>query len=148
MGAECIIGPSRTPANPSSMRKLLLLLALTLATAGCGMLYRQPIYQGNLLDKANVDQLQEGMDKRQVSTLLGSPSVADPFHHDRWDYVATQRTGRVGKTEVKNLTVYFEGEQVARWEGEYFPEQDKALSMDMRMRFGNLPPEKKKPGQR
>ena len=130
------------------MRKLLLLLALTLATAGCGMLYRQPIYQGNLLDKANVDQLQEGMDKRQVMTLLGSPSVADPFHHNRWDYVATQRTGRVGKTEVKNLTLYFEGEQLAKWEGEYFPEQDKALSMDMRMRFGNLPPEKKKPGQR
>jgi len=130
------------------MRKLLLLLALILSTAGCGMLYRQPIYQGNLLDKANVDQLQEGMDKRQVMTLLGSPSVADPFHHNRWDYVATQRTGRVGKTEVKNLTLYFEGEQLAKWEGEYFPEQDKALSMDMRMRFGNLPPEKKKPGQR
>ena len=130
------------------MRKILLLLALTLATAGCGMLYRQPIYQGNLLDKANVDQLQEGMDKRQVMTLLGSPSVADPFHHSRWDYVASQRTGRVGKTEVKNLTLYFNGEQLAKWEGEYFPEQDKALSTDMRMRFGNLPPEKKKPGQR
>ena len=130
------------------MRKLLLLLALTLATAGCGMLYRQPIYQGNLLDKANVDQLQEGMDKRQVMTLLGSPSIADPFHHSRWDYVATQRTGRVGKTEVKNLTLYFQGEQLAKWEGEYFPEQDKALSTDMRMRFGNLPPEKEKPGQR
>ena len=130
------------------MRKLLLLLALTLATAGCGVLYRQPIYQGNLLDKSAVDQLQEGMDKRQVMTLLGSPSVADPFHHNRWDYVASQRTGRVGKTEIKNLTVYFEGEQVARWEGEYFPEQDKELSMDLRNRFGNLPPEKKKPGQR
>ena len=129
------------------MRKLLLLLALTLATAGCGMLYRQPIYQGNLLDKANVDQLQEGMDKRQVMTLLGSPSVADPFHHNRWDYVSTQRTGRVGKTEVKNLTLYFENEQLAKWEGEYFPEQDKALSTDMRNRFGNLAPEKKKPGQ-
>jgi len=130
------------------MRKLLLLLALILSTAGCGMLYRQPIYQGNLLDKSAVDQLQKGMDKRQVMTLLGSPSVADPFHHNRWDYVASQRTGRVGKTEVKNLTVYFEGEQVAKWEGEYFPEQDKALSNDLRMRFGNLPPEKKKPGQR
>ena len=130
------------------MRKLLFVLVLATLTAGCGVLYRQPIYQGNLLDKSAVDQLQEGMDKRQVMTLLGSPSVADPFHHNRWDYVASQRTGRVGKTEVKNLTVYFEGEQVAKWEGEYFPEQDKALSNDLRMRFGNLPPEKKKPGQR
>ena len=129
------------------MRKLLLLLALTLATAGCGVLYRQPIYQGNLLEKANVDQLQTGMDKRQVMTLLGSPSVADPFHHQRWDYVATQRTGRVGKPDVKTLTLWFENDQLARWEGEYFAEQDKDLSNDMRSRFGNLPVDKKKKQQ-
>ena len=129
------------------MRKLLFALVLTTLVSGCGMLYRQPIYQGNLVEKSNVEQLQVGMDKRQVMALLGTPSVADPFHHDRWDYVATQRTGRVGKTEVKNLTLYFENEQLAKWEGEYFPEQDKTLSTDMRNRFGNLPPEKKKPGQ-
>jgi outer membrane protein assembly factor BamE len=126
------------------MRKLLMVLALALLTSGCGMLYRQPIYQGNLLDKASVDQLQAGMDKRQVMTLLGSPSVADPFHHDRWDYVATQRTGRTGKIEMKTLTVFFENEQVARWEGEYFPEADKELAAKMRNQFGNLPKEKKK----
>jgi outer membrane protein assembly factor BamE len=80
-------------------------------------------------------------------TLLGSPSVADPFHHDRWDYVATQRTGRVGSTEIKDLTLYFENEQLARWEGEYFPEQDKELATEMRSRFGNLPVDKKKKRQ-
>ena len=130
------------------MRKLVLLAALTLATAGCGILYKQPIYQGNLLEKTNVDQLQTGMDKRQVMTLLGSPSVADPFHHDRWDYVATQRTGRTDKVEMKTLTVFFENEQLARWEGDYFPEADKELAAKMRNQFGNLPKEKKKPGQR
>jgi outer membrane protein assembly factor BamE len=128
------------------MRKLLLVLALAVLTAGCGMLYRQPIYQGNLLEKANVDQLAEGMDKRQVMALLGSPSVADPFHHDRWDYIATQRTGRVGKTEVKTMTVFFQNDQLQKWEGEYFPEQDKELAADMRSRFGNLPKDKKKKG--
>ena len=45
------------------------------------------------------------MSKQQVLTLLGSPSIADPFHHDRWDYTATQRTGRIGRVEVKNLTL-------------------------------------------
>ena len=130
-----------------ALKQFVLVSVLAVATAGCGMLYRQPIYQGNLLDKANVDQLQEGMDKRQVMTLLGSPSVADPFHHDRWDYVATQRTGRVGATEVKDLTLYFENEQLARWEGEYFPEQDKELATDMRSRCGNLPVDKKKKRQ-
>ena len=126
------------------MRKLVLLAALTLATAGCGILYKQPIYQGNLLEKTNVDQLQVGMDKRQVMTLLGSPSVADPFHHSRWDYVASQRTDRRGTTQVKTLTLNFNGEQLASWEGEYFGEQDKELAEDLRHRFGNLPREKDK----
>ncbi len=125
------------------MRKLLLVLLVALITSGCGVLYRQPIYQGNLLDKTNVDQLQAGMDKRQVMTLLGTPSVRDPFHQDRWDYTASRRTGRSGSTEVKNMTLYFENQALARWEGDYFPEEDSELAKTM-ARFGNLPKDKKK----
>ena len=130
-----------------SANKLLLVLVLAAATTGCGMLYRQPIYQGNLLEKANVEELQEGMDKRQVMTLLGTPSVADPFHHDRWDYTTTQRTGRLGKVEVKNFTVYFENDVLKRWEGEYFGEQDQELVAEMR-KWGNLPKDKDKKRRR
>lgn len=125
------------------MRKLLILALVTLATAGCGILYKQPIYQGNLLDKAAVDQLQVGMSKQQVVTLIGSPSIADPFHQQRWDYTATQRTGRVGDAEVKNMTLYFDADALTKWDGEYFPEQDQQLAKDMR-KFGNLPKDKKK----
>ena len=129
------------------MRKLLLVAVLASATAGCGILYKQPIYQGNLLDKAAVDQLQQGMDKRQVMTLLGTPSVRDPFHHDRWDYVASRRTGRTGKPVVKNMTLYFESETLARWEGEYFPEEDSELAKTM-SKFGNLAKDKDKKRRR
>ena len=125
------------------MRKLLLVLLVALITTGCGVLYRQPIYQGNLLDKTNVDQLQAGMDKRQVMTLMGTPSIRDPFHHDRWDYTASRRTGRSGASDVKNMTLYFENETLARWEGDYFPEDDSALAKTM-ARFGNLAKDKKK----
>lgn len=127
------------------MRKLLLALSIAVITAGCGVLYRQPIYQGNLLEKTNVDQLQAGMDKRHVMVLLGTPSIADPFHHERWDYTASERTGRTGKTEIKNLTLWFEGETLARWEGEYFPEQDSELARSSYRQFGpNLAKDKKK----
>ena len=129
------------------MRKLLPALLALLFASGCGVLYRQPIYQGNLLDKAAVDQLQQGMDKRQVMTLLGTPSVRDPFHHDRWDYVASRRTGRTGKPVVKNMTLYFESETLARWEGEYFPEEDSELAKTM-AKFGNLAKDKNKKGRR
>ena len=127
------------------MRKLLLISCIALLTAGCGILYKQPIYQGNLLEKANVDQLQAGMSRQQVVLLLGTPSVSDPFHHDRWDYTATQRTGRLGRTEMKNLTLYFEGDTLARWEGDYFPEQDEDIANSAYKQFGrNLPKEKEK----
>ena len=111
--------------------------------AGCGLIYKQPIYQGNLLDKAAVDQLQVGMSRQQVQVLLGTPSIADPFHHDRWDYTATQRTDRVGPAVVKNFTVWFENDAVTRWEGDYFPEQDVELAKRM-ARWGNLAKDPKK----
>mgnify|MGYP003602886212 CR=1 FL=1 len=130
------------------MRKLsaaVAAAALALVVSGCGVLYKQPIYQGNLIDKAATDQLQAGMSKQQVVGLLGTPSIADPFHHERWDYTASQRDGRLGHTQVKDLTLWFEGDTLNRWEGEYFPEQDEALAKRMG-RFGNLPKEKKKGG--
>lgn len=128
------------------MSRLFLLILLIAATAGCGVLYRQPIYQGNLIEKSAADQLQAGMSKQQVVGLLGTPSVADPFHHDRWDYTATQRTGRVGDTEIKTFTLWFEGGSLTRWEGEYFDEQDQALAKAANRQFGpNLAKDKTKP---
>ena len=125
------------------MRKLLLVITLAAATTGCGILYKQPIYQGNLIEKTAADQLQAGMSKQQVETLLGTPSIADPFHHDRWDYTASERTSRTGHVEVKNLTLWFDGDSLTKWDGQYFPEQDEALVKKM-SRFGNLPKDKDK----
>jgi outer membrane protein assembly factor BamE len=122
------------------MRKLPLtaaVLSLGVALAGCGVIYRQPIYQGNLIDDAAVKQLQVGMSRQQVQVLLGSPSIADAFHKDRWDYTATERTGRSSHIEVKNFTVWFQDDVVTRWEGDYFPKDDEALAVRMG-KFGNL----------
>lgn len=135
----------QTSRAPDTMHKLLLVLLITLLTAGCGILYRQPIYQGNLLEKTAVDQLQAGMSKQQVQLLLGTPSIEDPFHHQRWDYTASQRVGRLGRTEIKNLTLYFEGDSLTKWDGDYFPEQDEALVKAAPKQFGrNLAKEKDK----
>ena len=131
------------------MRKLLPVLVVALLTAGCGIVYHQPVYQGNLLEKSAVDQLQAGMDKQQVILLLGTPSVSDPFHQDRWDYVATQRVGRVGGTEKKDFVLFFEGDRLVRWEGDYFPEQDAQLARQAIRQFGpNLAKDKDKKKRR
>ena len=59
--------------------------------------------------------------------------------------LARAGTGRRARTEVKNLTLYFESDALVKWEGEYFPEQDEALAAEMR-KFGNLPKEDKDKG--
>jgi outer membrane protein assembly factor BamE len=123
-----------------SMRKLALLVLTVALASGCSAIYRQPVFEGNLLDKENVEQLKQGMTKDQVIALIGTPAVADPFHQQRWDYVASARRGH-HKTEIKDLTLWFEGDTLSKWEGDYFPEQDQPLSQEM-AKFGNLPKEK------
>src|SRR3546814_11353034 len=66
---ECIIGAVSSLRLP--MRKLLILALVALMVSGCGIVYRQPIYQGNLLEKSAIDQLQPGMSKQQAIGLLG-----------------------------------------------------------------------------
>ena len=124
------------------MRKALPVLLAVVLASGCGLIYRAPVFQGALLEQKDVEQLRAGMTPTQVVALLGTPPVEDPFHNERWDYVATARR-RHKATEVKNLTVFFDNGVVSKWEGEYFPEQDLALVHEMR-KFGNLPRDKDK----
>ncbi|ALN85732.1 outer membrane protein assembly factor BamE [Lysobacter capsici] len=131
------------------MRKLLLVLSISLLTAGCGIIYKQPIYQGNLLEKTAVDQLQTGMSKQQVQVLIGTPSIEDPFHQNRWDYTSTQRVDRLGTTQRKNLTLWFENDALTKWEGDYFPEQDEQIAKASVKQFGrNLARDKEKDKRR
>jgi outer membrane protein assembly factor BamE len=124
------------------MRKAFVFLFAAVLLSGCNLAYRQPIFQGNLLDKQNVDQLKPGLTRTQVIALIGDPPVADPFHHERWDYVASERRGH-GKTRIKNLTLWFEGDNLTRMEGEYFPEEDADLLRELReFGFYNLPKDK------
>lgn len=131
------------------MRKAPVVLFLAaLLLSGCNLIYKQPLFQGNLLDKQNVEQLKPGMTREQVVSLLGTPPLADPFHAERWDYVATERRDH-GDTQVKNLSLWFEGDTLSKMEGEYFPEQDAALLTELRtFGFYNLPKEKDKDKRR
>jgi len=125
------------------MRNLLLAFSITFAATGCGIIYKQPIYQGNLISQSAVSQLQVGQSKAQVAALLGTPSIADPFHEQRWDYTSSRRINRRGKMEVKNFTVFFTNDRVQRWEGNYFPNQDAELARNSSREFGrNLGREK------
>jgi outer membrane protein assembly factor BamE len=104
-------------------------LAFALAVCGlsaCNPIYQLDIQQGNLFSKTQVEALKPGMTKRQVILTMGSPSVINPFQQSRWDYISTLRRGN-GRMETKALVLYFEGDSLARIDGDYFAENPAEL---------------------
>lgn len=91
-----------------------LLLGSTLAILASGCVYRINIQQGNYLDQAAVDQVKEGMTRSQVRYLLGTPLAADAFNKERWDYIYYLKKGRSRHVDSRRVTVYFDGEKVAK----------------------------------
>ena len=110
-------------ATADPMRKLLPIIPFVLLTSACGIIYKQPIYQGNLLEKSAVDQLQAGQTKRQVAAMLGTPSIQDPFHAQRWDYVFTMQRQGVQPQRYR-LTVFFNGDVLERFDGDEMPSEN------------------------
>jgi outer membrane protein assembly factor BamE len=90
------------------------LIAVGIALAGAGCVYRINIQQGNFLKQADVDQVQAGMTRSQVRYLLGTPMVADSFNKERWDYIYYLKKGRTRHVDSRRVTVYFDGDKVAR----------------------------------
>jgi len=97
-----------------------------IAVAACNPVYKLDIQQGNLFNKNLVDSLKPGMNKRQVTLVMGSPSIVNPFNQNRWDYVSTWRRGN-GRMDTKDLVLYFENDSLARIEGDYFAENPQEL---------------------
>ncbi len=89
-------------------------LALCLAAASSACVYRINIQQGNFLDQAAVEQVKVGMTRSQVHYLLGTPMVADSFNKERWDYIYYLKKGRTRHIDSRRVTVYFDGEKVAK----------------------------------
>jgi outer membrane protein assembly factor BamE len=100
------------------MYRTVLLLTAAALLSGCNVVYKQNIQQGNVLDREDLDRLETGMTKRQVTVLLGSPAVRSPFHSDRWDYI-NSFAARGGKAERRTLTIEFENDRVVDFGGSY-----------------------------
>lgn len=96
------------------MRIKLILLSLMLAScSGCMTPYKMDVRQGNYVTPEMREKLKIGMTKPQVRYVLGTPTINDAFHGNRWDYVySLERGGKV--VEKQNLTLYFEGDNLVR----------------------------------
>ena len=92
------------------MRRVLITILLV-QLAACS--YKPDVRQGNILEDEVINKLQTGMTTEQVMFLLGSPTLKDTFHKNRWDYIEAFTAG-YEPTQRRLLTLYFEGQKLVR----------------------------------
>lgn len=101
--------------------------------------YKVDVIQGNFVSKEQVEQLQAGMTRDQVKAVLGTPLMASLFHADRWDYVFTLKRQGVEPQSFK-YTVFFQGDQLVRFEGDSMPSEAEFIStLSNKRKLGKVP---------
>lgn len=122
----------------------------SLLVGGCAGVERLPfvhrvdVQQGNVVEQADLNRLEPGMDKRQVQLILGTPMIDDTFHADRWDYVYWMDPGR-GKTESYRVTLYFEDDRLSEITGDKRPDPGAADAEPRQSTTVSVPPQQRKP---
>ncbi len=108
------------------MRKsaLLPVIGLSALLAGCHIMYRPTVQQGNVITSSMIKKLHLGMSKNEVAYTMGEPAIRDPFHRNRWDYYyLLKRNYKPLITE--HFTLYFQNGKLARIVGTPTPTPQK-----------------------
>lgn len=103
------------------MYRLACLSALPLILSACLFHpYQVPIEQGKALTHANIKAIQPGLSKAQVSYMLGSANMIDPFKPNTWYYIYTSQQDNLPRTE-QYLSITFKNDKVIGIAGNYPP---------------------------
>ncbi|MDO3384718.1 outer membrane protein assembly factor BamE [Gilvimarinus sp. SDUM040013] len=105
----------------------LVILCSLFLLAGCQYfqfpgVHKINIQQGHIITTEMIEQLEPGMNKRQVRFILGTPLISDVFSDDRWDYYYSLKMGN-GRFYKRTLTIYFDGDTFTHFDGENLPEK-------------------------
>lgn len=126
------------------MKKILITLLLGLTLQGCSgfgdftLVYKPVIQQGNIITPEMVAALETGMSKRQVRFVLGTPTLVDIFHQDRWDYTFTMKL-RNQPIEIKKFSLFFAGDTLLSYQGDIKPAEDLETLQDKKEIMVSVP---------
>ncbi|MFW5824903.1 MAG: outer membrane protein assembly factor BamE [Marinobacter sp.] len=98
------------------MPKLAPVLLLTLL-AGCVFpgVYKINVQQGNIVTEEDIDQLEEGMTRSQVRSVLGTPLVLNPADTSVEYYAYTfQEAG--GEIKEQKVILHYDGDTYSHME--------------------------------
>lgn len=100
------------------MQKLAALLLVTFL-AGCVFpgVYKINVQQGNILSEEDLVQLEKGMTRDQVHSVLGTPLMLNPVDLSREYYVYTfQEAG--GDIREQRVIVYYDADRFDHYEAQ------------------------------
>ena len=80
-----------------------LLLCTTLSACS---IYRVNVQQGNVVSQKELAQIHKGMDKAEVSAVLGAPLLQNPWNSNEWVYSYSDKPA-YGSTTVRNIILHF-----------------------------------------
>ena len=78
------------------------------------------VQQGNVITQDMIDKLRPGMNRAQVSFVMGEPVMQNTFDDDRWDYIYTVEVPGLYE-EQKRLSIYFVDDELNHFTGDYVP---------------------------
>ena len=91
------------------MKKILLII-ISLLIYSCSNidLYKVTITQGTVFTQEDIDKLEIGMTKDQVSFVMGQPSFENFFEKNVWNYIYKITTGDEVDMEKKVKLIFDE----------------------------------------
>lgn len=75
------------------------------------------IEQGNAIDEAKVEQLEVGMNKKQVQFLLGNPAIQDVYHENTWHYLRSLKHSNGAQTDLTTMVLEFKNDTLVSIKG-------------------------------
>lgn len=116
--------------NSSQLNQILLIsiLFFSLLLSACEswlpQAHRLDLTQGNVIERDNLEKLQLGMSRTEVTQIIGHPMISDPFHAERWDYLYRYIPGR-GEAQQSRVTLFFEANKLIKIEDSTYREPEK-----------------------
>ena len=79
---------------------------------GCVRIYKIDIQQGNDLTERQISEVKIGMHRNDIRNILGTPSIDDPFHNNRWDYFYAFKASKSKEIERRQFSLYFDDDDI------------------------------------
>ena len=107
-------------SHRNNIRRLIPLLLSIFVISACESwlpdAHRPDYTLGNVIKRDALEKIQLGMTRSEITPILGTPMLTDPFHADRWDYVYRYLPrGRTNEVQIESrLTLFFDGDVLVK----------------------------------